>query len=503
MDDTPGSGTPGTDTSGAKPYRQAQRLGLIGGGLIFLALLLLPAPASLSVEGWRTAAVAILMAIWWMTEAIPIPATAILPLGLFPILGVLDASNASTPYANELIFLFMGGFFLAVTMEKWGLHKRIALSILAVTGTSPTGLVLGFMLATAFLSMWISNTATTAMMLPIALAVGEMFRPQDQEGPYEFGIALMLGVAYAASIGGISTLIGTPPNAVLAGAANELLGTEIGFVEWMGVGLPITVVMLPVTWIVLTRFLYPPGDLIGDASEVIEGERRGLGSMTRGEKMTAVVFVMTALAWVMRSEKTFGSVTIPGLQTISPNIRDSTIAMAAAAILFILPVNWKKGEFALDWRTAQRIPWGVLVLFGGGLSLARAMDQSGLAAWIGSIVGSLDTVPVVVIIAVVATMIVFLTEVTSNTATSTMAMPIMAGAAMGLGMEPLLVMTTAGLAASMAFMLPVATPPNAIVFAAGYITIPQMSRAGIVLNVIAIVLITTVATLLVPIILTG
>jgi sodium-dependent dicarboxylate transporter 2/3/5 len=503
LDDAPGSDAPGTDTLGAKTYRRAQRLGLIGGGLIFVALLLLPAPGSLSVEAWRTAAVAILMATWWMTEAIPIPATAILPLGLFPILGVLDAPNASTPYANELIFLFMGGFLLAVTMEKWGLHKRIALSIMTLVGTSPNRLVLGFMLATAFLSMWISNTATTAMMLPIALAVGEMFRPQDQEGPYQFGIALMLGVAYAASIGGISTLIGTPPNAVLAGAANELLGTDIGFVEWMGVGLPMTFVMLPVTWIVLTRFLYPPGDLSGDASGVIESEREGLGSMSRGEKMTAIVFVLTALAWVLRSEKTFGAFTIPGLETISPNIRDSTIAMTAAAVLFILPVNWKKGEFALDWRTAQRIPWGVLVLFGGGLSLARAMDQSGLAVWIGGFVASLDAVPVVVIIAVVATLVIFLTEVTSNTATSTMAMPIMAGAAMGLGMEPLLVMTTAGLAASMAFMLPVATPPNAIVFASGYITIPQMSRAGIVLNIIAIVLITTVATLLVPVILIG
>jgi sodium-dependent dicarboxylate transporter 2/3/5 len=491
------------DTSGPNTYRQAQRLGLIGGGLVFLVLLALPAPVSLSVEGWRTAAVAVLMAIWWMTEAIPIPATAILPLGLFPILGVLDASNASAPYANELIFLFMGGFFLAVTMEKWGLHKRIALSIMALVGTSPNRLVLGFMLATAFLSMWISNTATTAMMLPIALAVGEMFRPSDQKGPYQFGIALMLGVAYASSIGGVSTLIGTPPNAVLAGAANELLGTEIGFVEWMGVGLPLTAVMLPLTWILLTRFLYPPGNLAGDATTIIEDERRGLGSMSRGEKMTAVVFGLTALAWVLRSEKTIGGVTIPGLQTLSPNIRDSTIAMTAAAVLFILPVNWRKGEFALDWRTAQRIPWGVLVLFGGGLSLARAMDQSGLAAWIGGVVASLDTVPVVVIIAVVAALVIFLTEVTSNTATSTMAMPIMAGAAVGLGMEPLLLMATAGLAASMAFMLPVATPPNAIVFASGYITIPQMSRAGIVLNILAIVLITTLATLLIPIVLIG
>jgi sodium-dependent dicarboxylate transporter 2/3/5 len=443
------------------------------------------------------------MAIWWMTEAIPIPATAILPLGLFPLLGVLDARNASAPYADELIFLFMGGFFLAVTMEKWGLHKRIALGIIAFVGTGPTRLVLGFMLATAFLSMWISNTATTAMMLPIALAVGEMFRPADQEGRYDFGIALMLGVAYAASIGGVSTLIGTPPNAVLAGAASELLDYEIGFVQWMGVGLPVAVIMLPVTWIALTRFLYPPGELSGDAAEIIEGERRGLGAPSRGEKVTGTVFVLTALAWVLRSEKTMGGLTIPGLQTWSPNIRDSTIAMIAAAVLFVLPVDWKKGEFALDWKTARRIPWGVLVLFGGGLSLARAMDQSGLAAWIGGVVGTLQAVPLLVIMVFVATLVVFLTELTSNVATTSMAMPVMAGAAIGLGIEPLLLMTIAALAASMAFMLPVATPPNAIVFGSGYITIPQMSRAGIFLNLCAIVVISGLGSILIPLLLGG
>jgi solute carrier family 13 (sodium-dependent dicarboxylate transporter), member 2/3/5 len=487
------------DTTNAGGYRAAQRVGLLLGGLVFVAMLLLPAPSGLTVAGWHTAAVAVLMAVWWMTEAIPIPATAMLPLGLFPLLGVLDAPNAAAPFANELIFLFMGGFFLAVTMEKWGLHKRIALGIMSFVGTSPNRLILGFMLATAFLSMWISNTATTAMMLPIALAVGEMFRRQDQEGPYEFGIALMLGVAYAASIGGIATLIGTPPNAVLAGAASELLGREIGFVEWMGVGLPVTVIMLPITWLLLTRFLFPPGELHGDASAVIETEREALGRPDRGERLTAIVFVLTALAWVMRSEKTIGGVTIPGIQTLSPNVRDSTIAMTAAVVLFILPANWRKGEFVLDWKTAKKIPWGVLVLFGGGLSLARAMDQSGLAAWIGSVVGTLDAVPMILIVGFVATLVVFLTELTSNVATTSMAMPVMAGAAVGLGVAPLELMTTAALAASMAFMLPVATPPNAIVFGSGYITIPQMSRAGIVLNLVAIVLITTVASVLIPI----
>jgi sodium-dependent dicarboxylate transporter 2/3/5 len=297
-------------------------------------MLLVPGPAGLSAEGWKTAAVAVLMAIWWMTEAVPIPATALLPLGLFPLLGVLDAANASAPYASELIFLFMGGFFMAVTMEKWGLHKRIALRIMAFVGTSPNRLILGFMLATAFLSMWISNTATAAMMLPIGLAVGGMFRPQDKEGPYEFGIALMLGIAYSASIGGIATLIGTPPNAVLAAAASEILDYEIGFVEWMGVGLPVVMIMLPLTWFLLTRVLYPPGPLMGDAAAIIDDERRSLGKPSRGEIITGIVFALTAVAWVMRSEKTFGGVTIPGLQTFSPAIRDSTIAMLAALVLF-------------------------------------------------------------------------------------------------------------------------------------------------------------------------
>jgi solute carrier family 13 (sodium-dependent dicarboxylate transporter), member 2/3/5 len=484
-------------------YGIAQRLGLIGGAAAFVVMLFFPAPEGLSVEAWRTAAVAVLMASWWMTEAIPIPATAILPLVLFPSLGILDASNASAPYANDLIFLFMGGFFIAVTMERWGLHKRIALAILSFVGTGPYQLVLGFMIATAFLSMWISNTATAAMMLPIGIAVGEMFRPQDQEGPYEFGISLMLGIAYAASIGGSATLIGTPPNAVFAGAASEMLDIQIGFVQWMGVGLPIVAVMLPITWILLTRFLYKPGKLSGDADAIIDGQRSSLGPMTSGERVTAVVFTMTALAWVMRGEKTFGAVTVPGIETFAPFVSDSTIAMGAALLLFFLPVSWNRGVFALDWETARKIPWGVLVLFGGGLSLARAMDQSGLAAWIGGAVGALEAVPVIVLIAFTALLVIFLTEMTSNTATSTMAMPIMAGAALGLGVEPLLLMGAAALAAAMAFMLPVATPPNAIVFASGYITIPQMAKAGFFLNLIGVIIISLLGSVLIPMFLVG
>jgi sodium-dependent dicarboxylate transporter 2/3/5 len=460
-------------------------------------MLAFPAPGSLTAEGWRTAAVASLMACWWMTEAIPIPATALLPLVLFPALGILEMPSAAEPYANEIIYLFMGGFLIAIAMERSGLHKRIALSIMTALGTGPEALVLGFMVATAFLSMWISNTATTTMMLPIALAVGEMFRPPDADR-YSFGIVLMLGIAYSASIGGVATLIGTPPNAILAAAATEILGIQIGFVQWMMVGLPVTLVFLPLGWIMLVKVLHPPGELVGNAGELLSRERSELGSITRAERIVAVVFILTAAAWIMRAPKAFGPVTIPGIQTFAPWVRDSTIAMGAAVLLFLLPVDFRKGTFVLDWPAARRIPWGVLVLFGGGLSLARAMDRSGLAEWIGSGVAALETLRPALVIVLVGALFVYLTEVTSNTATSTMAMPVMAGAALGLGMEPITLMTTAALAASMAFMLPVATPPNAIVFGSGYLTIPQMVRAGFWMNLIAILIILLVGVVLVP-----
>lgn len=500
----PTPAVPPLDALPRDPYRPAQRIGLLLGGAAFLVMLLVPAPASLSVEGWRTAAVAVLMAAWWMTEALPISATALLPLVLFPSLGVLSAPAAAAPFANELIFLFMGGFLIAGAMERWGLHKRIALNIMAWVGTRPDRLVLGFMLATGFLSMWISNTATAAMMLPIALAVGAMLKPPDLKGrPYHFGIALMLGVAYAASLGGIATLIGTPPNAVLAGAASEMLGRQVGFVEWLGVGVPVTAVMLPAAWLLLTRVLHPPGDLHGDAAAIIQAERTALGAPTRGEKLTGLVFGLTALAWVLRSEKDLGGVVVPGIETWFPQVRDSTIAMGAGVLLFLLPADWRKGDFCLDWRTAAGIPWGVLVLFGGGLSLAVGMEESGLAAWIGGVVAALRGVPPWVVIGAVATLFVFLTELTSNVAITSMAMPVMAGAAQGLGLDPLLLMATAALSASMAFMLPVATPPNAIVFSSGYLTIPQMARAGFLLNLTAMVVITLLARLLVPLFLGG
>ncbi|MEK9499714.1 SLC13 family permease [Gaopeijia maritima] len=486
-----------------RSYRPLQRFGLFGGPALALTMGLLPPPGSLPDEGWRTAGIAAWMALWWLTEAVAIPVTALLPLVAFPAAGVLDMPDAAAPYASELIFLFMGGFMLAVAMEHHGLHRRIALSIVAAVGTGPNRIVLGFMLATAFLSMWISNTATTAMMLPIGVAVAGLFgaRPSDDEtsvGSDALGVSLMLGIAYASSIGGVATLIGTPPNAVLAGAASELLGVDIGFGRWMLVGLPVAAVMLPLTWLLLVTVLHPPGELRGDAATLLERERVGLGPRSRGETLVAVVFAGAAIAWILRAPKVIGGVTVPGISTFLPEVRDSTIAMAAALVLFLLPLDLRKGRFVLEWSVARRIPWGVLVLFGGGLSLARAMDRSGLAAWIGGGVEGLVGVPPMLVFLLVAVMFVFLTEVTSNTATATMAMPIMAGAAMGLGQPELPFMATAALAASMAFMLPVATPPNAIVFGSGLLSIQQMARAGLWLNILSIAVVTLAATFLVP-----
>jgi solute carrier family 13 (sodium-dependent dicarboxylate transporter), member 2/3/5 len=470
--------------------RPIQRAGLLLGPALGVLILLLPPPSGLDPMGWRTAAVTVLMAVWWMTEAIPIPATALLPLALFPVLGILPMSAASAPYANPLIFLFLGGFLLALAMERWNLHRRIALGIMDQVGTGPRNLVLGFMVATAFLSMWISNTATAAMMFPLGVAVATLLRPTGVHPPAPLGTALMLGIAYGASIGGVATLIGTPPNAIFAAAAAEILGQPIGFLQWMTIGVPLALVFLPMAWILLVRVLHPlparamhGGDAIDD---LLANERGALGPMGRGERSVAVIFCLTALAWIFREPKTVGTLRIPGLEDVVPGVSDAGIAILAGVILFVLPVRFRTGEFVLDWETGRRVPWGVLLLFGGGLSLARAMESSGLADWIGGGVLGLAALPPWVLIMGVATVFVLLTEVTSNTATATMAMPILAGIAAGLNVEPATLMATAALATSMAFMLPVATPPNAIVFASDDVTIPLMARAGLWMNLLSI-----------------
>jgi len=487
-----GAADDGESPGGATGWARA---GLWLGPILFLAVLLLPAPEGLGPEAQRVAAVAVLMATWWMTEALPLPATSLLPIVLFPTLGVMSTTNATAPYANHLIFLYMGGFMIALAMQRWGLHRRIALAVVSVVGTAPRRMVLGFMLATGFISAWLSNTATVMMMLPIGIAILSLLET-DEGGP--LGAALMLGIAYAASIGGVATLIGTPPNAIFAAAAEELVGRTIGFAEWLYVGVPFAVALLLLTWLLLVRgvFRLPAGaGLEEQAREVVRSQRAALGPMGAGERVVAIVFALTALAWILLDPKRIGGVEIPGITTWLPMVTDSAIAVAGALVLFMAPVSLERRTFVLDWESAAKLPWGVLLLFGGGLSLARGFETTGLAAWIGDQVAHFSALPTVGVIAVVATLFVFLTELTSNTATATMAMPVMAGVAAGIGADPIVLMATAALASSMAFMLPAATPPNAIVFGTGRVTIRQMARAGIWLNLISIALLALLAPL--------
>ncbi|NYH78968.1 sodium-dependent dicarboxylate transporter 2/3/5 [Actinopolyspora biskrensis] len=449
--------------------------------------------------GRGVAAVGVLMAVWWVTEALPLAATALLPIVLFPLLGVGDVEEATSPYANDIVFLFMGGFMLALAMQRWGLHRRIALRTVLAVGTRPVRIVGGFMLATAFLSMWVSNTATTVVMLPIGMSVltlvferlrgdsdeetvEHVMRDREDTGAGRFAVCLMLAIAYAASIGSLATLIGTPPNLFMAGFLSETYGIQIGFGQWMLFGLPLAAVLLLIAWVLLTRVIYPTSitDIPG-GRELFKGELAKLGPMNRGERVVLVVFTLTALLWILREPL---SNLLPGL-----NLSDAGIAIAAALVLFAIPVRAGEGIFTLDWSAAAKLPWGVLLLFGGGLSLASAVGSSGLDTFIGNKVGTLGGVPVLLLIVVAVAAVIFLTEMTSNTATAATFLPILAGVALGLDMDLLLLVVPAAVAASCAFMLPVATPPNAIVFGSGYVTIPQMVKAGWWLNLTALVLI--------------
>ena len=477
------------------------------GPVLFLLIWAAPRPAGLSVEGGETLAVAAWMATWWLTIAVPLAVTALLPLVLFPLMGIASPAAAAAPYANPVIFLFMGGFFIAGAMRRWVLHRRVALAVVARTGTSPRRLVAGFMLASAFLSMWMSNTAATLMMMPIGVAVlglvegdgsggsdrGGATDPSGVDASRRLGTALMLGIAYAGSIGGVATLIGTPPNAVLAGMADELLGREVSFARWMIVGVPTAVVMLIVGWGLLARVLYRlDAQPLAGARAVLEAERAKLGPWGAGERATAIVFGLTALAWIFRAPKTIGGVTFPGIQTVLPQVGDATVAMAGALALFLCPVRDADGNVTrvLDWETARSIPWDILILFGGGLSLASGFEATGLTKWLGGKLIIFSGLPDILVIGAVATLFVLLTEVTSNTATATLGLPVVAALAPGVGVDALPLMITAALGASMAFMLPVATPPNAIVFGTGRVEAAEMRRAGLWLNLVAVVVIT-------------
>jgi len=481
-------------------YPTHKKLGLLGGILLFIILILMPTPFGMSPEGQRAMAIALLMAVWWMTEALPLAATALLPIALFPLFGVLSGKEVTLAYGDDNIFLFAGGFFIAIAMQKWNLHERIALKIVVRTGVNPSRLVLGFMLATAFLSMWISNTATTLMMLPIAMAVINEMGKRSAEGDVSrFTICLLLGVAYSASIGGVATLIGTPPNGVLLTQYRTMFpdAPEIGFVQWMMIGLPFSMIMLPMTWLLLTRVLFHFERLhFEGAKQEIDNRLHALGTMSRGEKIVLVVWITTALSWIFLKDIKLGSVTIPGWADLFPEpkyIRNSTVAIFFSIMLFMIPVDIKKREFALDWEWAIKIPWGILILFGGGLALAKAFASTGLVQWTGDQLTLLEGVPPLVVILCIALMLTFLTELTSNVATTSIMLPILGGAvAPVLGVHPLLLMVPAAISTSCAFMLPVATPPNAIVFGDRHITVAQMARAGILINLMGVILVTLI-----------
>jgi sodium-dependent dicarboxylate transporter 2/3/5 len=489
------SGPGGIEEGEPREYTSRQKIGLVLGPVLFFLMLFIPTPAGMEVGAQKMAAVALLMACWWMCESIPIPATSLLPITLFPLMGIMHTGKATAPYASHLIFLFMGGFILALAMQRWNLHRRIAMNIVKIVGFSPSRLIFGFMAATAVLSAFVSNTATAVMMMPIGLAIiAHVIEEGKKEGldkeidfspdKFAFGLNLMLGIAYAASIGGIATLIGTPPNTVLAGYLQKTYGYEITFAKWMLVGVPLVVILLPLTWLWLTRFANPMKlKKVPGGRALINEELRAMGSMNTGERWTALIFGLTALAWIFRAQISF-------LFPEPKLVTDAAIGMTGALILFLIPVSMKKNTFVMDWHWASKMPWGVLLLFGGGLAMADGFKVTKLAEWIGSQVTLLEHAPILVLVIAVTTLIIFLTELTSNTATAAMVMPILSAVAIGLGQNPLLLVIPAAIAASCAFMLPVATPPNAIVFGSGYVTIPQMVKSGFGLNILGIVLVT-------------
>jgi len=431
-------------------------------------------------------AIALLMATWWICESIPIPATSLLPLVLFPVVGVNSMQDTASPYAHPIIFLFMGGFMIALGMMRWGLHRRIALWIISRAGTGPKALIGGFMIATAGLSMWVSNTATTLMMLPVGLSVIALADSQSgtDQFKHQFSVALLLGIAYAANIGGMGTLIGTIPNAFISAFFESEYGYTITFTKWLSVGGPIVLLGIPLVFLLITKMLYSfeSRDLIGSA-DLIAQEQKKLGPMNRGEKMVAIVFIGTALLWIVR----------PVLVGFLPGLTDAGIAMTGGLILFILPVDLKQGKFVQNWETVKKLPWGALILIGGGLSLAGAVSGSGLAAWLGDCLYPLQQFPTILIILLTTGIIIFLTEITSNAATTATFLPVLAALALAVGENPLLMALPATLGASCAFMLPVATPPNAIIYGSERVTVFEMARAGFALNFTFLLLITTCA----------
>lgn len=500
---------------GPGPGRSAHTIwGLRATGLIIAGVvwLLLGGSEGLSADARNVAAIGTLMAIWWMSEAIPLSATSLLPIVLIPMLTDRTVKDATAPYASSIVFLFLGGFLIAIAMEKWQLHRRVALMTLRRVGVQPKRIILGMMLATGFLSMWVSNTATTLMMLPIGISVLTLVIERSKNTTQgaeageklaaggtisdvvhdpdirAFGICLVLAIAWSATIGGLGTLLGSPPNAIVAGYVSDELGRRIGFLQWMMIGFPLALVFILITWFLMTHVLYRfKLDEIPGGKAMIEDQITHLGPVSQGERMVMVVFGGAAFLWVVPGLLT--SLTGYDLGFLS-SLNDTAVAIAAGIALFILPGRGRT-EMVLEWKDAEDgLPWGVLLLFGGGLSLASAVGASGLDEWFGEQVKGLGSLTPIMLIVAVTTLILFLTEVTSNTATAATFIPILGGVAVGIGVDPMALVIPAAFAATCAFMLPVGTPPNAIVFGTGAVTIGQMARGGFVLNIVGIILIT-------------
>jgi sodium-dependent dicarboxylate transporter 2/3/5 len=454
----------------------------------------------------HTLALAILMAIWWMTEALPIVIVALLPMILLPVLSIAHVHAARlpgyfvafTPYMHRLVVLFLGGFTIAEAMKRWNLHERIALHFIAFMGVSTKKIIFGLMLATALLSMFISNTATAAMMMPIALAL--LLQAGCQPEKSSFGTALMLSIAYAASIGGIGTLIGTPPNLVLAGFAEILLNIEITFQDWLAIGMPLVVVLLPLTWWIIIAMNPPEVSKLSGSKETVKQKIKALGKLTGGERNTCVIFMLTAFLWTVRSGFSIGQLHIPGWTTLLnvPWVDDSVIAMIAVLLFYITPTDFKRWEFTLDWKTNLAIPWGTLLLFGGGITIGKALQETGAARFIAMNLINLKAMPVILILTVIVFLAKFLSEITSNTATTTMLMPVIFAAGLAMGLDPLSLMIAAAVATSLVFMLPVATPPNAIVYATGYVRMAEMIRTGFFLQVVSALILIVLLYLVLP-----
>jgi len=472
-----------------------QLIGLFLGPIIAALMMLSGPPDGLSEEAWLTACAGILMATWWATEAVPIAVTALLPIVAFPLLGIATIQDTTAPYANKVIYLFLGGFIVAFAMQRWNLHRRIALAVLQHVGGNGRSLIGGFMLASAVISMWVMNTSTTMMMLPIAVSIIGVVHSTvadiDDRGRNHFQYALLLGIAYGATIGGMATLVGTAPNALFAAFMLETYGTEINFSSWMMIGIPLSALMLPLAWIVLTRVAFKVDfKTSGEGRALLQSLRDELGPMSAPERRVGTVFLLMAAAWMTRPLL----VEIPWLSALD----DSLIAIAGASLLFIIPSGDKTDPLLLRWSYAEQLPWGVLLLFGGGLTLAGAVSRTGLATWLGSALQTIGSWPLPVIVIFAAAMIIFLTELTSNTATTATFLPVVGAIAIESGFDPIVLAVPVTFAASCAFMLPVATPPNAIVFGSGMLTIPKMARAGLLLNIVGILVVSLVALYLAP-----